>query len=212
MHPIPVMLAQLLIDSYDTKEIGWKNNQRANHVFSWTTAHGTLAGYFFSKDLYTSQITLKQWKARSRKLHVKRRRYELDVVLSFSGHQRDVAERINTVLKNYGLTVFYDRDYQHELLGEELTIYLQRTYFWRSRYAVAILSKDFVRSKWGGNWEWRAILARMQRQKKTYLLPYYWDDVKVPGLNPSIGYVSWKTHSTEEFANLIARKILLATG
>lgn len=150
------MLAQSLLNAYDPIDQGWENDPQANNIYSWTTAEGILAGHLFVTDLLRHGITFKDWQARSKQLHVKRYRYEFDVAIAFSGRQRIVAEKIASTLKHHGLTVFYDMDYQHELVGEDLASYLQKTYLRKSRHAVAVLSRDFLMSKWSGNWEWRA--------------------------------------------------------
>ena len=110
-------------------------------------------------------------------------------------------------IKSAGYTVFYDNDRRHELLGEDLSIYLQKVYFSQSRYGIALLSEHFVKSDWAGGWEWRAILARMQQQRSAYLLPYYVEAVDVPGLNPTIGYVSASSHDPTQFADLVIDKL-----
>lgn len=47
----------------------------------------------------------------------------------------------------------------------------------------------------------------MQQRSHSYLLPYFLEDVEVPGLNPTIGYVSRADASPEEFADIVIRKI-----
>jgi hypothetical protein len=65
-----------------------------------------------------------------------------------------------------------------------------------------------VESKWSGSLEWRAILARLQEARENFLLPYYLDETEVPGLSPSIGYIRSRTHSPEQFADVVIRKLL----
>lgn len=133
---------------------------------------------------------------------------DFDVSISFGGPDRPVAQRVRDRLVRSGLRVFFDEDRQHELLGEDLAVLLQQVYFERSRFAVAILSPAFLESTWAGNWEWRAILARMNQQKQGYLLPYFLDrGISVPGLNPTIGYISADKFTPEAFADLVVKKV-----
>ncbi len=129
------------------------------------------------------------------------------MVISFGGPDRSIALEIRDALVAEGFSVFYDSDYRHELLGEDLAIRLQDIYFNRSRYAIVILSKAFLESNWAGNWEWKAILARMNQQREGYVLPYFLEDVTVPGLNPTIGYVDAREHSPQEFARIVGQKL-----
>lgn len=128
------------------------------------------------------------------------------MAISFAGADRPVAERISRRLQSAGLRVFYDRDHQHLLLGEELTALLHDTYFTDSRFAVVVVSRAFLESNWACNWELKAVLARMQRQHGGYVLPYLMEDVPVPGLSPTVGYVSAADFSAEDFADLVVRK------
>jgi hypothetical protein len=132
---------------------------------------------------------------------------KFDVVISFGGPDRSVAEAIRDRLVSAGLSVFYDDDFQHQLLGEDLAVLLQDIYFARSRYAITVLSRAFIESEWAGNWEWRAVLARMNKQREGYVLPYFPEMVNIPGLNPTIGYVAADKHTAVEFAEIVIKKI-----
>jgi hypothetical protein len=156
-------------------------------------------------DLTRHGIAVDDWLNRCRDLQSNA--FEFDVAVSFAGADRKVAREISAVIGDAGYQVFYDTDQQHMLLGEDLAQYLHDMYFRRSRYAVVVVSADFVRSKWAGNWEWRAVLARMQSQREPYVLPYVIEDVAVPGLNPTIGYVSMDQCQPGEFGELVVRKL-----
>jgi TIR domain len=201
-HPINVSLASGLLTSFDRQKLAWGRDETP---VSWMTALGFVATMTLARDLVSSGVSADEWQGRIDE--VRDGSYEFDVVISFSGSQRRVANAINRELKAAGFFTFYDYDQQHRLLGEDLAQLLQRVYFRRSRYAVAVLSKDFVNSKWAGNWEWKAILARMQEQEAAYLLPYFYEKVEVPGLNPTIGHISRDTHTPRQFAAAVIRRL-----
>lgn len=133
--------------------------------------------------------------------------FDYDVAISFAGRDRQVAREIVDVVAAAGYRVFYDYDDQHTLLGEDLAQYLQDVYFRRSRFAVVVLSKAYTESSWAGNWEWRAVLARMQAAAQPYLLPYALDDTVIPGLNPTVGHVTRDRCTPAEFGALVLRKL-----
>ena len=207
LHPINVAAASALLAGFDQLQGGWRaeTSRPGAAIYSWATVLGLMASRWLEDDLTRHGIDQEEYQARMTEVDDMRHKY--DVVISFSGAQRGVAEAIAHRIKAAGFTVFYDFDRQHDLLGEELSIYLQKVYFSQSKYAVAILSKDFVKSKWAGNWEWRAILARMQQQRSAYLLPYFYETVTVDGLNPTIGHLTSATHSPEQFADVVIRKL-----
>ncbi|MEU7788005.1 toll/interleukin-1 receptor domain-containing protein [Amycolatopsis sp. NPDC049159] len=208
LDPVNVQLAGELLDGFDSDRGGWCNDISDTNVCTWRTAEASLAVDRLGRDLESSRITADGWRSRREESAVLRVTDGFDVGISFSSMQRGIAARIREKLRAAGLTVFYDEDYEHELLGADLNMYLHDTYIRRCRYAVAILSADFVKSKWSGSLEWRAILSRLQEARGNFLLPYYVDEVEVPGLSPSIGYIRSRTHSPEEFADVVLRKVL----
>jgi hypothetical protein len=208
MAPVSALLAGRLINGFDARVRAWHGPFDASvrpKGVPWASAQAIRALYVFAQDLRAEGVTAAQFIDRLSALD--RRRHEFDVVISFGGPDREVAADIARRIQAAGYRVFYDRDYQHRLLGEDLTVTLQETYFQRSRFAVAILSRAFVSSRWAGGWEWRAVLARMQQQDRGYVLPYFLEEVNVPGLNPTIGYVSAADFSPNAFADLVIRKL-----
>jgi hypothetical protein len=172
---------------------------------SWASALAIRSVYVLARDLRHSDLAVSDWLNRCRDLASGA--FEHDVAISFAGADRTVAESISKIVKQAGYRVFYDRDYQHVLLGEDLATYLQEVYFRKSRFAIVVVSRAFLDSRWAGNWEWRAVLARMQSQHAGYVLPYLLEDVVVPGLNPTIGYVSHRDYAPQDFAALVIRKL-----
>ncbi|MGH8602080.1 MAG: TIR domain-containing protein [Gammaproteobacteria bacterium] len=208
LDPVNVRLGSEVIDSYDASRGGWRNHDTDAAICTWRTAESLLAVELLARDLASLGLTLESWNLRRKTSDALRATDGFDVGICFSSKQRDVAAKIRKRLRDGGLTVFYDEDYQHELLGADLNVYLHDIYFRRCRYAIAILSEDFIRSKWSGSLEWRAILTRFQEARSNFLLPYYMDDVEVPGLSSSIGYLRSRTHTPEQFADVVLRKIL----
>ncbi|MFI7430583.1 TIR domain-containing protein [Micromonospora sp. NPDC049836] len=206
LAPLPVRLGYELVTTFDPAVKAWHGPTRpAGPGVSWASALALLATYRLSQDLIKASIDLSDWLQRCRDLETQT--YDFDVAISFSGVDREIAVEISERIKSAGYRVFYDRDYQHVLLGEDLAQYLQDTYFRRSRFVVAVISKAFVASKWAGNWEWKAVLARMQAQKGAYLLPYIVENVELFGLNPTLGYVDGAQFNPEQFADLVVRKL-----
>jgi hypothetical protein len=216
-HVASMYLARLLVDNYQHEAKGWcpvqKRSQTASAIpapYTWMTALGILAIHCLSIDIekhYGGHPA--SWEEHAQRQLAAFSQYDFDIVISFGGPDREIAEEVTRELQRQGLRVFYDNAYRHELLGEDLTEYLQKMYFKRARYAVPIISRDFLRSNWARNWEWRSILARMQQQNTAYLLPYVVEDVDLPGLNPNIGYLHFSETSPAEFAAIVARKLRL---
>jgi hypothetical protein len=203
--PHNVMIGMRLLSQFDKKNLAWHGvrGYRSSGK-SWATSLGLRATYRLAGDLLAQGLDSRDWNRLAYEVSAGRK---FDVVISFGGPDRSIAEAIRDRLTEAGLSVFYDTDFQHQLLGEDLTILLQDVYFARSRYAVAVLSRAFVESEWAGNWEWRAVLARMNKQREGYLLPYFLERIDVPGLNPTIGYLSAEQYTAADFAEIVIRKI-----
>jgi hypothetical protein len=207
-NPLQALLGHELVSSFDSRVKAWHGPTAASaspQGVSWASTLALRAAYVLARDLVQHGLTADEWLRRSRELVAAQ--HEFDVVISFSGHDRAVAEQISNELKLAGFRVFYDRDYQHALLGVDLSEYLQETYFRRSRFAVVIISAAFRESRWAGQWEWKAVLARMHEQRGAYLLPYVIEDIEMPGLNKTLGYASHVDYSPSEFAKLVIRKL-----
>src|SRR5882757_3294033 len=207
ISPLDALLAHELVGAFRKDVRAWCGpvEGSAPNGTSWASALALRGTFELAADLTRHGITVDDWLNRCRDLQSDA--FEFDVAVSFAGADRKVAREISAVIGGAGYQVFYDTDQQHMLLGEDLAQYLHDMYFRRSRYAVVVVSADFVRSKWAGNWEWRAVLARMQSQREPYVLPYVIQDVPVPGLNPTIGYVSMDQCQPGEFGELVVRKL-----
>ena len=71
-----------------------------------------------------------------------------DFALSFAGGAREKAEDIRDVLVRVGFRVFYDKDYEHEMLGQDGHQYLQRVYFRDSKSCIVLVSEEYDKSEW----------------------------------------------------------------
>jgi TIR domain len=208
LNPTNALLAAELVRSFDPAISAWAGPVDAVRLgtgVSWASGLALLGVSRLARDLARIGANPAHLHDRARSLSTES--YKYDVAISFAGADRQTAVQICDRLKDAGLRVFYDRDYQHTLLGEDLTQHLQSTYLEDSRFAIVLVSRAFVASDWAGNWEWRAVLARMQRQRGGYVLPYIMEDVTLPGLNPTLGYVDARDYSPVEFAELVIRKI-----
>jgi hypothetical protein len=208
MSPINAQLGGELLSTFDSHQSAWLGPVAAitrRTGVSWASALALRAVVELSADLAREGVSAGQFRDRARSLA--KAEYDYDVVISFGGPDRKLAAQISHRLQSVGLRVFYDKDHQHALLGEDLAADLHSTYFTKSRFAVVLLSPAFLASNWAGNWEWRAVLARMQQQRSGYVLPYIVEDVVVPGLSPSIGYARASEYSVEQFCDLVIRKI-----
>jgi hypothetical protein len=212
LAPPDALLGHELVGAFRPDVRAWRGPDEAGapNGASWPSALALAGTFLLASDLVRHDVTVDQWLNRCRELRSEA--FEFDVAISFAGPDRAIAGEINAVLRRAGYRVFYDAEQQHRLLGENLAMYLQDMFLRRCRYAIVVVSGDFLRSTWAGNLEWPAVLARMQSQRGAYVLPYLVDGVTLPGLNPTIGFATRDQVRPWEFAQLVVRKLRTASN
>ena len=74
--------------------------------------------------------------------------YEYDVALSFLGKNRDLAHKLDQYLTKQKLTVFYDKNEQHDITGKNLFDYLYTVYSNKAERCVILYSKNYQNSEY----------------------------------------------------------------
>lgn len=135
--------------------------------------------------------------------------YEYDVALSFAGENREYVEGVAIQLKSFGISVFYDLFKQVELWGKDLYTHLDDIYRNKARFCVIFISKFYQKKSWT-NHERKSAQARAFQKKEEYILFARFDDTEIPGVRPTVGYISLRDFTPQQFANLIIQKLELA--
>src|SRR5690242_14158256 len=113
--------------------------------------------------------------------------YDYDVVISFAGENRHIAEDIASKLKASGVSVFYDRYEEARLLGEDLYERLHDIYSNKARYCIMLISLHYVDKVWAKH-ERKSAQERALKESNPYIIPVRLDDTPVPGLPNTIAY------------------------
>ena len=71
-----------------------------------------------------------------------------DFALSFAGENRGLASKINDLLLEREISVFYDRNEQSRILAQNVEDYLAPIYKSEAQFVVVILSKDYPKKIW----------------------------------------------------------------
>jgi hypothetical protein len=126
--------------------------------------------------------------------------------VSFAGENRSVVEIVAQELKAAGVRVFYDAFEQVSLLGKDLAAHLADGYRKQARYCAMFISAHYVRKAWP-QLERQHAQARALAEKREYILPVRLDDVEVPGLSPTIGYLDARNMNPKAIAAILLKKI-----
>ena len=136
---------------------------------------------------------------------------QYDIALSFAGEDRDYVDRVANLLKESGIRVFYDLFEEVDLWGKDLYAHLSEIYKNRARFTVIFISEAYARKLWTKH-ERRAAQARAFEEAQEYILPVRFDDTDIPGVLPTVGYISLRGRSPEDLTSAIIKKLVSSGG
>lgn len=136
---------------------------------------------------------------------------DYDIALSFAGEEREYVDRVANLLKERGVKVFYDLFEEADLWGKDLYAHLSEVYRKRARFTVIFISRAYADKLWT-NHERRSAQARAFQEAEEYILPARFDDTDIPGVLPTVGYVSLKDRRPDDLVSLIAKKLVSSGG
>lgn len=134
-----------------------------------------------------------------------------DIALSFAGEEREYVDQVANILKERGVRVFYDLFEEAELWGKDLYVHLSEVYQKQAQFTVMFISKAYAKKLWT-NHERNAAQARAFQEAQEYILPARFDDTEIPGVPPTVGYISLEGRTPENLVSLITKKINSSGG
>ncbi|QUM86154.1 toll/interleukin-1 receptor domain-containing protein [Moritella sp. 28] len=129
-----------------------------------------------------------------------------DVVISFAGEDRKIAEAIASNLVTRGINVFYDEYEQANLWGKDLYVHLTKIYRDESKYCLMLISENYAKKQWT-NHERKAAQARAFQENSEYILPLRLDDAEIDGILGTTGYIDYRHCSLEKIISMLAEKV-----
>jgi WD40 repeat protein len=134
------------------------------------------------------------------------RRYTYDVALSFAGEDRPAARALAEALQRRKISFFYDEHDKAGLWGKNLYTFLSDLYQNQARFCVMFLSRHYAKKIWT-NREREAAQARAFQESQEYILPVRLDDTEIPGILPTVGYLSWPPEDADSIAEMLREKL-----
>lgn len=128
-----------------------------------------------------------------------------DFAFSYASEDRETVKKIANNLKKKNYTVFYDLDYQHKLIGQDLYRFLRDMYRNKGKFVVCFLSEHYKQKIWT-NLEMTAIKERLIDTffANDFLIPV-WLDSSIHTDIPSFwGY--YKFRNIHETVDLLDKK------
>ena len=136
---------------------------------------------------------------------------DYDIALSFAGEERNYVDQVANLLKERGVKVFYDVFEEASLWGKDLYVHLSEVYQQRAQFTVMFISEAYANKLWT-NHERKSAQARAFQEAQEYILPARFDDTNIPGVLPTVGYISLKGRSPENLVSLITKKLVSSGG
>lgn len=132
---------------------------------------------------------------------------DFDIALSFAGEDREYVDQVANLLRDSGVKVFYDRFEEANLWGKNLYDYLSEIYMNKAVYTIMFISKSYAEKLWC-NHEREVMQARAFQEHQEYILPARFDDTPIPGVLPTVGYVSLAGRDPKAFVEIVHRKMV----
>ncbi|HEX6339929.1 TIR domain-containing protein [Umezawaea sp.] len=129
-----------------------------------------------------------------------------DVCLSFAGSERVYAEELAGVLRERGVSVFYDAYETEDMWGRNLYDHLVDVYRNRARFCVLFASAGYARRVWT-TFERQAAQDRAIHTAEPYLLPVLFDETEVPGIHRTTACADARSTSPAELAAMLIAKL-----
>lgn len=131
--------------------------------------------------------------------------YRFDFAISFAGPHRKTAREISTLLATAGFTVFYDEDFEHEMIGHDGIEYLRRVYSSESRYCVVLISQEYDQRDWT-YLELESINSRMLKGERGYLIPVKVEEYQPAWLPASRIFFDLKSRPLTDLVAVLSKK------
>lgn len=135
---------------------------------------------------------------------------EFEIALSFAGEDREYVKEVAEILRTKGIEFFYDEFEEATMWGKNLYDYLTDVYRNKAYYTIIFISENYAKKQWT-NHERQVAQSRAFQENNEYILPARFDDTEIPGMLPTIGYISLVEKTPLEFAEIIITK-LIASG
>lgn len=136
------------------------------------------------------------------------RKVDFDIALSFAGEDRSYVDQVANTLKLKGVSVFYDKFEEANLWGKNLYEYLSDIYRNKAFYTIMFVSEHYNKKLWT-NHERQAMQSRAFQENHEYILPAKFDETEIPGLLPTIGYISLSDKTPLDFCDIVFKKLVL---
>lgn len=128
-----------------------------------------------------------------------------DVAFSYASEQQDYVQKLAKLLKNKGLSVFFDQFYTTALWGKNLYDQLDEIYRKCAKLSVLFISEEYATKRWSDH-ERRSAQARAFEKNQDTVVIVRFDDTEIPGVMPTHSCLRTADLSMHELVEIIQEK------
>jgi len=132
--------------------------------------------------------------------------FRFDFAISYAGEEEGIARDLHRLLTERGARVFLAANEKVYLLGKKLGRELPRVFGPDTRFAVPLVSSNYVKKFWPRR---EFEFAKQEEEKRgfEFVLPVRLDDSTLPGLSPEVVYVNLRKEGLRGTADLMMSKL-----
>lgn len=130
-------------------------------------------------------------------------KYRYDVGISYASEQRDYVKQLTKSLDKVGLKYFVDYNEPERLWGEFIPEALRKIYVEESKIILVILSSAYTEKAYT---KFESRIACERELSGDSFLIIKTEDVTLPWLHDTYGFINSFSYSTDEIAKLLKKK------
>lgn len=129
--------------------------------------------------------------------------YDWELAISFAGNNRQVVDIVQSQLEEMDVSVFYDENYESNMLGKSLSKVFREVFVEKSRFVIAVLDKNHYERVWP-TFERDCFVDRVEDEA---VIPIYLDDTVFPGIPKDTFGIRFKASGKDSIRNDIFDQI-----
>lgn len=133
-----------------------------------------------------------------------RSNYKYDIGISYASEQKKYVKQLTDSLEKAGLKYFVDFNEPERLWGAYIPEELRKIYVEESRIILVILSSEYTEKAYT---QFESRIACERNLSGDSLLIIKMDDVTLPWLNSTYGFMESSNYSVDEIVNFLKKKL-----
>ncbi len=132
--------------------------------------------------------------------------FQFDFAISYASEEEGIASDLFQLLKDKGVKIFLAKNEKVYLFGKSLTSVLPHIFGPYTKFAVPIVSNNYVQKHWT---KYEFDIAKREEQKRSleFILPIRVDNVRLKGLEGDVIYIDLRKEGLIRTAEMMLRKL-----